>query len=339
MWTRLCALSLFALVVAACTTLQPNPKTFPAGYQTLRITDANARPIALDIWFPAQGAVEAVHNYGISKGSVAADAAIAGDHLPVVLLSHGAMGAAVNYSWIAEALARRGYVVLGVSHFGESPAFGASTISPMNVSHFGDRTRDFKAALAYLLSQPAYVSHVDADRIGLLGHSSGGTTVIMLAGGKFLPGDMLAYCRTEAAKGDKSCAYPTTGGGDMKQAPEALGRPIRALVGLDPALAQGFSTASLADVTAPTLVIGSEQNDFLHFDAHAGRFMDLLPKAERVTLDTGEGHFVYVDVCDVPIQALGVPLCKDRAGVDRTKVHEQLSATIIAFFDRTLKGQ
>jgi predicted dienelactone hydrolase len=331
--------SLLALMASACAGIQPTPITYSAGYQTTRITDTNNRPIALDIWFPESDAPEVIHNYGISKGSVAAGTAVSGDHLPVVMLSHGAMGAASNYSWIAEALARRGYVVLGVSHSGESPAFGPSTINPSNVSHFGDRTRDFKAALAYLLSQPGYASHVDATRIGLLGHSSGGTTVLMLAGGKFQPADIAAYCRTDAAKGDKSCAYPTAGAMDPKQAPEALDLHVSAVVALDPALGMGFSKGSLAGVSAPVLVIGSEQNDFLHFDTHAGRLMGLLPSAERVTLQGGEGHFVYVDVCDVPIQALGVPLCKDREGVDRAKVHEQLSATIVTFFDKTLRAK
>ena len=329
--------SLLALIASACAGIQPNPKIYSAGYQTLRIHDANNRPIALDIWFPESEAPEVIHNYGISKGSVAAGTTVSGDHLPVVLLSHGAMGAASNYSWIAEVLARRGYVVLGVSHSGESPAFGPSTVNPSTVSHFGDRTRDFNAALAYLLAQPAYASHVDAARIGLLGHSSGGTTVLMLAGGKFAPSDIATYCRTEAAKGDKSCVYPTAGAMDPKQAPEALDLHVGAVVALDPALGMGFSKESLVGVTAPVLVIGSEQNDFLHFDTHAGRIMGLLPAAEHVTLQSGEGHFVYVDACDLPIQALGVPLCKDRDGVDRAKVHEQLSATIVAFFDRTLK--
>src|SRR5689334_15368604 len=99
-----------------------------AGYQVTRITDADNRQVQLDIWFPTDAAEQA-HNYGISAGSVASGGAVAGDKLPLILLSHGAMGAASNYSWIAEPLARHGYVVLGVSHFGESPVFGA--VNPM----------------------------------------------------------------------------------------------------------------------------------------------------------------------------------------------------------------
>ncbi len=328
-----------AMVAASCATLAPAPVTYAAGYQTTRIKDANERPVALDIWFPAQGVAEARHNYGISEGSVASEATVAGDHLPLVLLSHGAMGAASNYSWIAEALARHGYVVAGVSHFGESPAFGPATVKPATVSHFGDRTRDFNVALAYVLAQPALSGHIDANRIGLLGHSSGGTTVMMLAGGKFSPADIGVYCRTDGAKGDKSCAYPTSGATDPNQAPVALSRPVRAVAALDPALAMGFSTESLSAVSAKVLVIGAAQNDFLHFDTHAGRFMTLLPKAEKITLDAGEGHFVFVDSCNVPVMALGVPLCTDRPGVNRDAAHQKLSADIVAFFDRTLKGK
>ena len=331
-------LALLATMAAACTTLEPAPATYAAGYQTLRIKDANERPVALDIWFPAQAATETEHNYGISKGSVASPARVASNRFPLVLLSHGAMGAAVNYSWIAEVLARHGYVVVGVSHFGESPAFGQASVSPMNVSHFGDRTRDFNVALDYILAQPELANHVDQTRIGLLGHSSGGSTVMMLAGGKFSLGDIAAYCRTDAAKGDKSCAYPTAGASDPRQAPVTLSRPVRAVAALDPALGMGFSTESLSAVSAKVLVIGSEQNDFLHFDTHAGRFMKLLPKAETMTLNTGEGHFVFVDSCNVPVMALGVPLCTDRPGVNRDDAHRKLGAEITAFFDKTLRG-
>ena len=336
MRTRAGLVAALALLASACAGLQPNHKAFVAGYQSTRITDANNRPIQLDIWFPAKGPAEAVHNYGISEGKIAAGAQISGQKLPIILLSHGSMGAAVNYSWIAEPLARHGYVVLGVSHFGESPAFGAATINPTTVAKFGDRTRDFKVALDYLLAQPAWAGHVDPQRIGLLGHSAGGATVMMLAGGKIVGADIAAYCRTEAAKGDKSCLYPAAAMADPKQAPEALGRPVRAIVAMDPALGQGVSKASLAAVTAPALLIGSAQNDFLPFAAHAGRYMEQLPQDERLVLDAGEGHFVYVDTCGVPTQAMGVPLCTDRPGVDRAKVHERLIQAIVAFFGKRL---
>jgi predicted dienelactone hydrolase len=314
--------------------IEPEPM-HSAGYQVLRIADGDNRPIQLDIWFPAEGA-EAPHNYGISKGQVAVGAKVSGENLPVILLSHGTMGAAFNYSWIAEPLARHGYVVLGVSHFGESPVFGA--VNPATVSRFGDRTRDFTVALDYLMANAVYAGRIDGARIGLLGHSSGGATVMMLAGGKFSAADMIAYCRSGAVQGDKGCQYPPGDAASAaQQAPVALARPMRAVVAMDPAVGPGFSRESLGAITAPALVIGSTDNDFLPYASHAGRYVDMLPAAERIALNSGEGHFVYIDLCTVPIQALGVSICSDRPGVDRAAVHSRLSKAILAFFDRRLR--
>jgi predicted dienelactone hydrolase len=305
-----------------------------AGYETLRIADASGRPIQLDVWYPARAAEQA-HSYNFGMGSVAQGAAVAGDRLPVILLSHGSMGAASNYSWIAEPLARHGYVVLGVSHFGESPAFGPATMNPANVAHFGDRTRDINAALDYTISKSAYASHIDPHRLGALGHSSGGATVLMLAGAPFAMADMRTYCAQSRAV-DKGCQYPIGASSSSDQAPVPSPLPIKALAVMDPAAGPGFTQAGLRALKTPALVIGSVDDDFLPFAAHAGRVSDMLGSAEMVRLAGGEGHFVYVDRCNLPINVMGLKLCADRDGVDRDATHAKLVPQILSFFDRRL---
>jgi hypothetical protein len=51
-------------------------------------------------------------------------------------------------------------------------------------------------------------------------------------------------------------------------------------------------------------------------------------------LGAGEGHFVYLDRCDLPIEVMGVRLCSDRTGVDRDAVHARLVSAIISFLDK-----
>lgn len=323
-----------AVVLTACATVPPpKPAAVSAGYDTLRIADASGRPIQLDVWYPA-AAPEQAYSYHFGMGSVARGAAVAGDRLPVVLLSHGSMGAASNYSWIAEPLARHGYLVLGVSHFGESPAFGPATMNPATVSRFGDRTRDINAALDFLISKSSYASHVDKQRLGALGHSSGGATVLMLAGASFAMADLRAYC-AQARATDKGCQYPV-GAAASDQSPVPSPTPIKALVVLDPAAGPGFTEAGLRALETPTLVVGSVDDDFLPFPAHAGRISGLLGSAEAVQLAGGEGHFVYVDRCSLPIDVMGVKLCTDRAGVDRGATHAKLVPQILSFLDRRL---
>lgn len=321
-------------LLAACTTTPHPPRSdVSAGYDTQRITDANGRLIHLDVWYPTT-ATEQPHSYNFGMGRVARGAAVAGDALPVIILSHGSMGAASNYSWIAEPLARHGYIVLGVSHYGESPVFGPATINPANVSHFGDRTRDTNVALDFLLSKSAYGSHVDPKRIGAIGHSASGATVLMLAGAAFSMADMRPYC-AQARATDKGCQYPV-GAPSTDQGPVPSPAPIKALVLMDPAAGPGFGDARLPGLMTPALVIGSVDNDFLPFAAHAGRVGDLLGAAETIRLTNGEGHFVYVDRCTLPINVMGVKLCDDRDGVDRDATHAKLAAQILAFLDKQL---
>jgi predicted dienelactone hydrolase len=297
------------------------------------MADANGRPIQVDIWYPTD-ATEQTHSYNFGVGSVATGGAVAGEKLPVVLLSHGAMGAASNYSWIAEPLARHGYVVLGVSHFGESAAFGPANMKPASVSHFGDRTRDINAALDFLVSKSAYSEHLDPQRLGALGHSSGGATALMLAGASFSGADIAAYCARARAT-EKGCQYPADPP-SPEQAPVSSAKPIRALALMDPAVGPGFTEVGLRALKTPTLVIGSVDNDFLTFAAHAGRIGGSLGAAEMIRLTAGEGHFVYLDRCNLTIDVMGVKLCSDRAGVDRDAVHARLAPAIVSFFDRHL---
>ena len=314
---------------------------FSAGYEVLRIVDAvTDRPIHLDVWYPVAGRLEEPHNYGFSVGSVVSGGPMTGDKLPVVLLSHGSMGSASNYSWIAEHLARRGYFVLGVSHYGESPVFGQDSVDPASVARFGDRTRDLNYALDYFVSRSRYAGQVDLDRLGAIGHSSGGASVIMLGGGQFSVGSLASYCASEVAAIDKGCWYPVGDSDELgTQRPVRSTYPIRALVVLDPAVGPGFDDSSLRPVTAATLIIGSVQNDFLPFAHHAGRYADRLPGAQVVRLDSGEGHFVYLDECGLPLEVMGVPLCADREGVDRAEVHSRLTQVIESFFSRHLMGE
>jgi predicted dienelactone hydrolase len=310
---------------------------FSAGYEPLRVVDERReRPIQLDFWYPA-GQAEREHSYGLGVGSVARAARIANGRFPIALLSHGAMGAASNYSWLAEHLARRGLVVLGVSHFAESPVFGLDTVDPASVGRFGDRTRDLSFALEYALERSGLAAHLDPERVGAIGHSSGGASILMLAGAEFSAADLAAYCGSAAAASDKGCSYPVADDRDSTaHVPVRANRRIAALVAMDPAVGPEFSDRGLRAIAASALVIGSVDNDFLPYPCHAGRIAARIPGAEVVQLDAGEGHFVYLDACAAPLEVMGVPLFRDRPGVERVAVHARLAAQIQAFLARHL---
>ncbi|NJM54375.1 MAG: hypothetical protein HC846_13955, partial [Blastocatellia bacterium] len=289
-----------------------------AGYEVLRISDETRnRPIQIDVWYPTTE-IEKTYNYGFSKGNVANKANIAAKKIPVILFSHGAMGAASNYSWLAEHLARKNYLVIGVSHFGESLVFGFDSIDPTSVARFGDRTKDLNFALESIIGRSKYAENIDSTRIGAIGHSSGGASVLMINGAEFSPEKLVEYCRKSKPGNDKGCDYPRGVENDITRfMPTKSARVFKAIVALDPAVGQGFTKNGLKSSITPTLIIGSVKNDFLPFKFHAGYLGNRIKKAEIHKLNDGEGHFVYLDECSLPIKVMGIPLCTDANAVDR----------------------
>jgi predicted dienelactone hydrolase len=316
-----------------------------AGYRCFRWNDSGRlRPVWTDVWYPVRAPEQAVF-YGAGQGSAAMDAAIDTSAAPhrLIVMSHGAFGSARDYGWIAEHLARRGFVVLGVSHYGESWVYGPETIEQAAVTRLWLRPPDCTFAIECLLSDHEFKESVDPARVGALGHSSGGATAMALGGATFDAAALMAYCRSGEAANDLGCRYAETISAAQTPPPQAAASyrdpRVVAIAVLDPAAGPGFNATSLAAVRVPVLVVGSEENDFLPYAQHAAHFAALLPRCSLITLRRGEGHFVYLNCADSGLQANGVPLYVDRLGVDRQAVHARLAPAITDFFETTLGGK
>lgn len=313
----------------------------PAGYTAIETEDSEgSRPILLDLWYPAAPtATEVPFDYKLgARGMVAPEAPPADEAAPLVILSHGIYGSARNYSWITEDLARHGFLVAGVSHDGESPAYGPQTVDPTAFLKPWHRPRDCTAALDFLLSHPRFGRIADPVRIGGLGHSCGGAAVLALAGAIFDPEAMRAYCRSEASREDRCCRYGSLLVSEDNEARRShLDERVRAVVAMDPSLGPGHNARSLSRVQVPVHIVGTVENDFLPFEHNAGRYARLIPGASLTPLAHGEGHFVFVDECSEDAEILGVPVCRDRDRVQRAAVHARLAQIIERFLSEHLK--
>lgn len=312
---------------------------FKAGHRRYQWHDRRRdRPVWADVWYPTSDAEEEHRIFaGLGDGLAVSDASLAdvSESTLLIVLSHGANGSAPNYSWLAEYLARRALIVLGISHYGESWLYGANTIDPGAASRLWVRPLDCSFALDELMKLDQFKSRIDPARIAAIGHSSGGATAIALAGAVFDPAALQAYCRSDAARFDRGCRYGTSQVSATAPPDETRwsyrDTRISAAVLLDPAAGPGYSEATLTNVKIPVLVVGSTNNDFLPFEHHAGRYAALLANATLIELDSGEGHFVYVNSCNSELAVDGVPLCVDRIGVDREAVHAKLAPRILKF--------
>jgi predicted dienelactone hydrolase len=113
---------------------------------------------------------------------------------PVLIFSHGFGGCAKQSTFLTEALAAHGYWVFAPNHrdarCGRGQLRGPGLPqepfgNPLRWSDktFADRRDDICAIQQALATSPEFAGRVDLGRLGYIGHSLGGYTVVGLAGG------------------------------------------------------------------------------------------------------------------------------------------------------------
>src|SRR5262245_39010455 len=135
-------------------------------------------------------------------GRWADEAPILQEQFPLIVSSHGTGGSAQIMAWLARDLASRGYIVAAVNHPGNN------ALEPYTAEGFllwWERARDLTAVIDLTLADAAIGPRVDRNRIGAIGFSLGGYTVLELAGGRTDPALLRAFC---ASSGAADCADP-----------------------------------------------------------------------------------------------------------------------------------
>ncbi len=113
--------------------------------------------------------------------------------LPIVILSHGFHGCATQSRFLVEALASAGYLVFAPNHRdaacdgGESSWHERSEVpfvkpATWTDDSYRDRANDIRRLIEALRSDPEFKQQIDWSRLGLMGHSLGGYTVLGLDG-------------------------------------------------------------------------------------------------------------------------------------------------------------
>src|SRR5437762_6086854 len=98
-----------------------------------------------------------------------------------IVISHGAGGFSLNHRDLAMALASHGYVVAAPTH----PRGKHSDISGVGV--WVGRPKQVSRVIDALLEDTELGSHIQRERIGVVGHSNGGYTALAVAGAKPSP--------------------------------------------------------------------------------------------------------------------------------------------------------
>ena len=321
--------SVFALMAALLVAALP---TSAAEFQaTMEVVDLGlletGRQAKVNLWYPAGSCVDAAARLCLDGSGVVHK---------VVVLSHGSMGSAADYSWLGESLASAGFIVVGVNHYGESSLYGAGTQDQRTTAFTWQRAQDVSALLTNIAREKLFQRVVDWSNVTAIGHSAGGQTAALLAGLRYDLRRLAAYCASTAGSSDLSCNYARNAG----RAPVSFvslfdanyqDRRVRKIVLLDPALGPALRQETLRAAALPVLFVGAVHNDFLPWESHGGRYAAALPSSQTIRLEGGEGHFIFVTPCRHSVRVMGVPLCEDRAGVDRKAVQVAVAKAVVDF--------
>ncbi|ATJ88966.1 alpha/beta hydrolase family protein [Ralstonia solanacearum] len=317
---------------------------------------AQTHALRTTIWYPAGlDAPEVPHDIGepgrrTFQGHPLADGApisAARPAYPLLLLSHGTGGTADSLDWLAAALAAQGYIVAGVDHPGNT------MLAPLTREGFRlwwERATDLSQVLDGLLADPLLGPRIDADRIGAVGFSLGGYTVLELAGARTnLPAferfcaspDADAICHPpemRRAQNDARAAdapSPKTAASLARAGASYRDTRIKAVFAIAPALGMAFDDTAFAEVRIPVALIAGTADVTAPVDTNIRRIGRLLPRAS-VELIPGAAHYTFLDTCLPPLVERLAPVCKEAPGVDRDTVHAQAIARALAFFTASL---
>ncbi len=320
------------LLVLWCVAMAAHGAPPAAGVGIIRLTAQGEYAVPIAVWYPSS-VPSSEWSAGPYLIHATRDAPVAPGTLPLIMLSHGSGGGEFGHADLAEALARRGYVVAAPRHLGDS--YDKPEGRGSDVQGIG-RPWQIVAALDAVLADKRL--NIDRKRIGMAGFSAGGYTTLVMAGARPDFSLHAAHCKAHPDDAEMCPAGALTQRRVTRpgwKLPED--RRIRAAVAMAP-LSALFDAQGVADVRIPLRIYQASDDQLLRAEWHADHLLGILPRATERGAVPG-GHYVFLAPCSDQLKLSSAPICTDAPGVDRQAIHARLNAEIADFFDRKLAGE
>ncbi len=332
------AASEYLLLLSARKAFASNLPSAFVGFQQVTVPDPQGKDLLVGIWHPTK-AIPSRAVLGLFEQSVATNADVSGDNLPLILISHGTSGSLSSHYDTALALAEAGFVVAAPTHTGDNFQDQSFTGKPRNLI---DRPRQLKLVTDYMLAVWSGHGSLDVRRVGIFGFSLGGFTALVGAGGvpKLQLMQQLCSERPDAPE----CLFVKSRGGDVR-APVTLDPSwvvdprIRAAAVAAPAVAFMFRDGGLRDVHIPVQLWRAEKDQQAPDAWNSAILRQELPSKPEEHVVKDADHFVFLAPCSTALMQAVPSICHDPTGFDRAAFHRSFNAEIVAFFKRSLPAR
>jgi predicted dienelactone hydrolase len=208
-------------------------------------------------------------------------------------------------------------------------------------SKLWQRPRDITLDITYLLQDKAWGPHIDANQIGVAGHSQGGFTSLWIGGANVNPDLYLAYQNgwrnNPVVPANLRAELPLDAGPtrDVRD-----GR-VKAVFAMAPGDLPGFGMdeGGLKQLTIPTYIIVGARDTQAPPRENAEFAAKYIPHAQLDVLPGLVDHEIFVNECDALGRDTWPEACIDAPGVDRNKLHDYIGNSALKFFDTNLGVQ
>ena len=204
--------------------------------------------------YPTDAALPEASNTPFGQ-AVARHAPVAGEDLPLVVISHGDGGWFGGHAPLAGAMAEAGMIAVALNHPGNSD--GDETAPPSR--WITERPRHLARVVDYISAEWPDAGHVDTARIGAFGFSAGGHSVVAAAGAETSLDRIAEHCAV--TPGEFVCRT-----GMATEVVDAAGAfrvalpGLQAVVAAAPGFGFGFDPAQVADLDVAIQLWGAAED-------------------------------------------------------------------------------
>jgi predicted dienelactone hydrolase len=288
--------------------------------------DAAGPALTGAVWTPCAAPAQQVQLRRLTAPGVM-DCPIAGERLPLVVVSHGRTGSFNSHHDTAEALANAGFVVAAIDHPGDS-TLDRSRSGDLSV--FIERPADIRRLVDFMLGAWPEAATIDRQRIGFFGFSRGGYTGLVDIGGnpdfrRGLPlcpeGRTIPLCeQIRQSQGSETLTHDPR---------------LKAAVIVDP-LAIFFGPDNLKGVNVPVQLWASARGGDGVTPEMVAAVQQSLPAKPDYHIVAAASHFAFLAPCPAEMAKAVPEICTDAPGFDRIAFHQAFDGDVVAFFRQHL---